>query len=116
MTRLFSIVLLAAATAAPLSVTGCESDDPCASDDCDSDQDELSEEEEEAEPPPLETPCRDACAALIGDCDATDPSFKINQQSCIQWCKEGGMSTEEASCLAAVDCGGGVDQCFTAVE
>ena len=114
MTRLFRIVLLAAAVAAPFAMTGCEDDDPCASDDeeCKSDQDELSEEEDEQPLPVPENPCRQACAALIGDGDATDPSFKVNQSACTQWCKEGGLTTDETTCLSGVPCGGGVDQCF----
>ncbi|HUS63222.1 MAG TPA: hypothetical protein VMZ28_01725 [Kofleriaceae bacterium] len=113
MTRLFRIVLLFAAMSAPFAMTGCEDDDPCASDDeeCKSDQDELSEEQEPPLPQP-ENPCRQACAALIGDCDASDPSFKVNQSACTQWCKEGGLTIDETTCLSGVPCGGGVDQCF----
>jgi hypothetical protein len=118
MTRLFRIVLLAASLTAPMALTACEDDDPCASQECDSDQGGLSEEEEDEAPetPDPMNPCRDACAALIGECDATDPSFKVNQTACIQWCKEGGLTADESTCLAGVPCGGVVDQCFAAEQ
>ena len=113
MTRLFRIVLLAAAMTAPLAQTGCEDDDTCASEECESDEGELSDEEEEPLPE-QENPCRQACAALLGDCDATDPSYKVNQSACMQWCKEDGMTPLETECLAGVTCGGPVEQCFAA--
>ena len=116
MTRLFRIVLLAVAVAAPLAMTACDEDESsCASDDeeCKSDDNELSEEEEQPLPE-QESPCRQACVALIGDCDATDPSFKVNQSACMQWCREGGLTFDESTCLSSVSCGDGVDQCFAA--
>ncbi len=86
----------------------CDSDgddDACADGSCESnDKDPTSEP---GSPPPKPIPCIPACEALAGSCgaDAAGDTTSVRAVSeCIDWCEAGGLSDDEASCLATVGC------------
>jgi hypothetical protein len=95
---LFPSLLL---TLCVLVAGACGSDDEaCADDTCERSEPDQTSEPSTPEPPRV--PCLPVCEALIGDCgDSTDVRA---MSACIDWCESGGVTADEADCLAGADC------------
>ena len=91
-----------------LVLGACDSDGgACADGMCE--RDERDQTSEPKAPPPPTFPCRPACEALVGGCGADDSGDATSIRAvtaCIDWCEAGGLSADEAACIASVDCAG----------
>lgn len=92
-----------------LGASACDTEDEaCAGGSC-----ERSGPEVAGEPaaPASEPQCRRACETLTGACgeDTTgDTTFVRAVAACIDWCQAGGLTIDEAACLAKSDCVSGI--------
>ena len=104
MTRrpLFSILLLCLPL---LAASACAADDEaCGGDSCERAEPNQAGQSDPADVP---LPCRQACEALTGACGDDEPGDTTAERAvaaCIGWCDAGGLSADEATCLAEAGC------------
>jgi hypothetical protein len=99
-----------------LSLGACASDDSCEGDNCELDApDDLGRDDTSGTldaPSPLH--CRAACDVLMDSCSPGEVDDKPREGTaeCVEWCASGGLSREEAACLASVGCSGDAQECL----
>lgn len=100
---LFSSLLL---TVCVFLAGACNADDgACADDTCERNAPDTATEPSSPEPQPV--PCLPACRALTDSCGADQPGDNTDvrlMSACIDWCEAGGLTADEAACLASSSC------------
>jgi hypothetical protein len=85
--------------------SACDSgDEPCAGGSCDRAE---ADQAGPREPDDTPVPCQPACDAMIGNCGNQPPdrTTLLAVAACVDWCVAGGLTADEATCLAETGCG-----------